>query len=133
MTKEQKAKKGARCHVAGNCKKCPYRLPVDIMLDPRIDPDFGAHAMERAHKCRDDLIADLAAFVTRDAQIKAVYEVYHNEDGAFIGFGTCESIHVTDEIHTTKKAAEAAKERLEKTGGHCFYYVAKIAVGQRSE
>ena len=64
MTKEQKAKKGARCHIAGNCKKCPYRLPVDNMLDPRIDPDFGAHAMERARKCRDELIADLAPLVT---------------------------------------------------------------------
>ena len=67
------------------------------------------------------------------AQITNVYEVYHNEDGAFIGFGTYESIHVTDEIHMTKEAAEAAKERLEKTVEHCFYYVAKIAVGQRSE
>lgn len=63
MTKEQKAKKGARCHNAGNCKKCPYYGGSDIMLDPRIDPDFGAHAMERARKCRDDLIADLAAIV----------------------------------------------------------------------
>ena len=67
------------------------------------------------------------------AQITNVYEVYHNEDGAFIGFGTCESIHVTDEIHMTKEAAEAAKERLEKTGEHCFYHVAKHTVGQRSE
>lgn len=133
MTKEQKAKKGARCHIAGNCEKCPYYGGRDIMLDPRIDPDFGAHAMERARKCTDALVADLAKLVTWDAQIKTVYEVYHNEDGAFIGFGTCESIHVTDEIHMTKKAAEAAKERLEKTGEYCFYYVAKIAVGQRSE
>ena len=65
------------------------------------------------------------------AQIATVYEVYHNEDGAFIGFGTCETIHVTDEIHMTKESAEAAKERLEKTGGHCFYYVAEIAAGNQ--
>lgn len=63
MTKEQKAKKGARCHIAGNCKKCPYYPAIDIMLDPRIAPDFGVQA-KRATKCRDDLIADLAPLVT---------------------------------------------------------------------
>ena len=63
MTKEQKAKKGARCHNAGHCDKCPYYAGRDIMLDPRIDPDFDAHAMERARKCRDELIADLATIV----------------------------------------------------------------------
>lgn len=69
-----------------------------------------------------------AAWNTRAANT-SVWEVYHNEDGAFIGFGTCESIHVTDEWHATKEAAEAAKERLEKTGGHCFYYVAERKAG----
>ena len=63
MTKEKKARIGARCHNAGRCEKCPYYAGRDIMLDPRIDPDFDAHVMERARKCRDDLIADLAAIV----------------------------------------------------------------------
>lgn len=80
-----------------------------------------------------ELSAVLLLIDDQPAAITSVWEVYHYEDGAFIGFGTCEQIHVTDEWHATKEAAEAAKERLEKTGEHCFYYVAKIAVGQRSE
>ena len=63
MTKEQKARKGARCHNGGNCKKCPYFGGDDIMLDPRIDPDYDAHVMQRLTACRDELIADLAAII----------------------------------------------------------------------
>ena len=63
MTKEQKVKKGARCHNGGNCEKCPYHKPMDVMLHPRIDPDYGSHVMKLATGCRDELIADLAALV----------------------------------------------------------------------
>lgn len=63
MTKEHKAKIGVRCHNGGNCEKCPYCPPKDIILDPRIDPDYGTHVMQRVTGCRDKLIADLAALV----------------------------------------------------------------------
>lgn len=63
MTKEAKARIGARCHNAGRCDKCPYYAGRDIMLDPRIAPDFDAHVMERSKKCRDELIADLASII----------------------------------------------------------------------
>lgn len=84
-----------------------------------------------------ELSAVLILIDDQPAAITSVWEVYHYEDGAFmyyyedgafIGLGTCEQIHVTDEWHATKEAAEAAKERLEKTGGHCFYYVAERKV-----
>ena len=60
MNKERKARIGARCHNAGRCDKCPYYAGRDMMLDPRIDPDYESHILERSKKCRDELIADLA-------------------------------------------------------------------------
>lgn len=59
MTTKEKAKKGVQCHKKRACKSCPY-YESDIMLDPRIDPDYNANAMRAVKKCRDELIKDLS-------------------------------------------------------------------------
>ena len=41
---------------------CPYKIH-DPMLDPRIDPDYNKHVLEKVKHCRDELIADCYDYI----------------------------------------------------------------------
>lgn len=51
----------------------------------------------------------------------AVYEVYHEEDGEFIGHGLYETHEVVDSVHATEESAKAEAERLHKETGRTYY------------
>lgn len=62
-TKEQKARLGIQCHKKNKCTECPYYKGPDLMLDPRIDPDYNRSVIDRVKKCRDALISDVASII----------------------------------------------------------------------
>ena len=49
-----------------------------------------------------------------------VYEVYHVEEGEFIGHGLYEDHTVIDSVHATEESANAETQKLHEETG--FYY-----------